>query len=111
MHDSEGGRGGMPAPPGTGAGSIFASPYKRRHKGGSKASQRNGANISRFHQEFEQVGELGAGEFGTVLKCKNRLDGTMYAIKRSKKKITGMADEQNVLREVYVTNNTVPIHI
>jgi serine/threonine protein kinase len=81
-------------------GSIFGSPFKRRAKGaGSKV--RSGANISRFHQEFEEQGELGAGEFGVVLKCKNRLDGTLYAIKRSKKQITGMADEQKVLREVY----------
>lgn len=35
------------------------------------------------------------------MKCKNRLDGTIYAIKRSQKPIAGLADEQKLLREVY----------
>eukprot|EP00039_Didymoeca_costata_P019442 m.337553 g.337553 ORF g.337553 m.337553 type:complete len:589 (-) comp18162_c0_seq1:2763-4529(-) len=77
--------------------SIFTSPRKRR------MGNRDGAasNISRFHQEFEELSVLGSGEFGTVLKCRNRLDGFVYAIKRSKHPIHGIADEQRLLNEVY----------
>ena len=84
--------------------SIYAaSPHKRRqqHTGREAVQGRENSNISRFHQEFETVCKLGAGEFGTVLKCKNRLDGTFYAIKRSLKPISGIADEQRLLKEVY----------
>lgn len=50
-------------------------------------------NVSRYNEEFEELGELGTGEFGTVYKCRNRLDGIEYAIKRSKKPISGLAEE------------------
>ena len=36
---------------------------------------------------------MGTGEFGAVFKCKHRLDGILYAIKRSKKPIAGLSDE------------------
>lgn len=49
--------------------------------------------MSRYNEEFEELGELGTGEFGTVYKCRNRLDGIEYAIKRSKKPISGLAEE------------------
>jgi wee1-like protein kinase len=48
---------------------------------------------SRYQSEFEQVSRLGAGEYGTVYKCINRLDGMAYAIKRTKKPFTGDAGE------------------
>eukprot|EP01135_Chromosphaera_perkinsii_P002374 Nk52_evm28s222 gene=Nk52_evmTU28s222 len=56
-------------------------------------------NISRYHEEFEELNRIGAGEFGAVFRCRNRLDGCLYAVKKSLKPITG--HEQNVLREVY----------
>jgi wee1-like protein kinase len=68
-------------------------------------------NVSRFKQEFVELGVLGMGSFGTVYKCKNNLgipnfypihqlvlifmslDEKIYAIKRSNRCIAGMADE------------------
>jgi len=82
--------------------SIFGSPIKlKMPRNEPSRDPNNRSNISRYAEEFEQVCQIGAGEFGTVMKCKFRIDGTMYAIKRSKKPISGLAEEQQLLREVY----------
>lgn len=59
------------------------------------------SNIPRYYQEFHEVGLIGAGEFGSVYKCINRLDGCVYAIKKSLKPIAGSVNEKNALNEVY----------
>lgn len=56
---------------------------------------------SRFHQDFDIIGELGMGSFGTVYKCLSRLDGCMYAVKAAKRKAKGIADRDRMLKEVY----------
>lgn len=44
---------------------------------------------------------IGVGEFGSVYKCINRLDGCIYAIKKSIKPVAGSINEKNALKEVY----------
>ncbi|XP_012254618.1 wee1-like protein kinase isoform X2 [Athalia rosae] len=59
------------------------------------------SNIPRYHQEFLELELIGIGEFGSVYKCINRLDGCTYAVKKSIKPITGSVNEKNALNEVY----------
>ncbi|BFF95081.1 wee1-like protein kinase [Drosophila madeirensis] len=58
-------------------------------------------NISRFKREFMQMRVIGVGEFGVVFQCVNRLDGCIYAIKKSKKPVAGSSFEKRALNEVW----------
>jgi serine/threonine protein kinase len=37
---------------------------------------------SRYKEDFVELRMLGEGGFGAVFKCKNKLDGQLYAIKK-----------------------------
>ena len=55
---------------------------------------------SRFHSDFDIIGELGNGSFGNVFKVLSRLDGCMYAIKVAHRPAKGNADKDRMLKEV-----------
>eukprot|EP00055_Hartaetosiga_balthica_P005885 m.17897 g.17897 ORF g.17897 m.17897 type:complete len:549 (-) comp4856_c0_seq1:413-2059(-) len=56
---------------------------------------------SRYDAEFDEVCCLGSGEFGTVMQCRNKIDGAMYAIKKSHKSVELMGQRsRELLREV-----------
>lgn len=59
------------------------------------------SNITRYEKEFVELKLLGEGVFGLVYQCLNRLDGCIYAIKRSIKPVAGSAFEKTSLNEVY----------
>ncbi|GFX85446.1 wee1-like protein kinase [Trichonephila clavipes] len=58
-------------------------------------------NLSRYENEFHEICEIGSGMFGSVYQCVNRLDGCVYAIKKSRKPLKGTSDERTALNEVY----------
>lgn len=57
---------------------------------------------SRFDQDFEEISTVGRGHFGTVVRCRNKLDGIEYAIKitdkNTPKNRTSMVE---AIQEVY----------
>lgn len=70
----------------------FAQARSRPHHGRGHGHG-HGHGQSRYEAEFAQLRRLGQGEFGEVFKCYNRLDGIVYAIKRSRRPINGEKDE------------------
>lgn len=59
---------------------------------------------SRFHSDFDVIGELGNGSFGNVFKVLSRLDGCMYAIKVAHRPAKGHSDKDRMLKEVSMCN-------
>ncbi|XP_076333269.1 wee1-like protein kinase 2 [Tachypleus tridentatus] len=58
-------------------------------------------NTYRYNTEFLELCQIGCGEFGSVYKCINRLDGCEYAIKKSRNSVEGTFDKKVALNEVY----------
>jgi serine/threonine protein kinase len=62
---------------------------------------------SRYRSEFQELGSLGRGGFGSVFECKNLLDGRKYAIKKVAIQLFDDPQQtrdrlQRVLREVKI---------
>lgn len=61
---------------------------------------------SRYHFDFEEIGELGHGGFGAVFKVKNKLDGNLYAIKKIHFKHNESKEElRKIILEVKLLSN------
>ena len=50
-------------------------------------SHEDDIQVSRFDNDFEVIETLGAGNFGKVVKCRNKLDNAMYAVKITSKSL------------------------
>ena len=59
------------------------------------------SSFSRFVSDFEVVGTLGDGSFGSVYSVRNRTDRRMYAIKAAKREARGSSDRDRMLQEVF----------
>ncbi|KOB70082.1 Sid-1-like protein2 [Operophtera brumata] len=51
--------------------------------------------------EDSDLAGIGRGQFGRVARCVNKLDGCVYALKRSLRPVAGSAAERAALTEVY----------
>eukprot|EP01113_Clastostelium_recurvatum_P010822 TRINITY_DN15434_c0_g1_i2.p1 TRINITY_DN15434_c0_g1~~TRINITY_DN15434_c0_g1_i2.p1 ORF type:complete len:803 (-),score=192.08 TRINITY_DN15434_c0_g1_i2:166-2574(-) len=56
---------------------------------------------SLYRSQFQELELIGKGTYGHVFKCRHKLDGCLYAIKRTIRALKGNRDRQIVLREVY----------
>ena len=59
------------------------------------------SSFSRFLSDFEIVGTLGTGSFGSVYSVKHRTDQRLYAIKAAKREARGVTDRNRMMQEVY----------
>jgi translation initiation factor 2-alpha kinase 4 len=63
--------------------SLLVTPnFERRGRRGSNAFF--GGGFSRYSNEWDEVGRLGKGGYGEVVRARNKLDGRLYAIKKIK---------------------------
>eukprot|EP01116_Phalansterium_solitarium_P019052 TRINITY_DN5218_c0_g1_i2.p1 TRINITY_DN5218_c0_g1~~TRINITY_DN5218_c0_g1_i2.p1 ORF type:complete len:682 (+),score=105.15 TRINITY_DN5218_c0_g1_i2:175-2220(+) len=58
-------------------------------------------DYSRYHLDYVNHERIGSGTFGSVYKCRSRIDGWDYAVKISKKKFRGASQRDAKLKEVY----------
>ena len=56
---------------------------------------------SRLSTDFFILNEIGRGTFGSVFRAQSKLDGVIYAIKRSRRRFRGAIDKQKMINEVH----------
>lgn len=57
-------------------------------------------NISRYREDFHEIQEIGHGNFSRVFKVLKRIDGCLYAIKRSQHPLRMTSERRQALTEV-----------
>lgn len=69
-------------------------------------------NSSRYHTDFSEIGYIGRGGFGAVVKAKNLIDGRVYAIKVIKVKVSDSSEKTDrLLREVQTLSRLQSNHV
>lgn len=56
--------------------------------------------IIKYSNDYEFLKEIGHGSFGSVYKCLHKIDNNFYAVKISKKQISGSGSRKELLNEV-----------
>lgn len=59
-----------------------------------------GDGLSRYRTDFHEIEQIGTGNFSCVFKVLKRIDGCMYAVKRSTRKLYQDNERQKALMEV-----------
>ncbi|KAJ4835535.1 hypothetical protein Tsubulata_041078 [Turnera subulata] len=59
-----------------------------------------GVGLSRYHTDFHEIQQIGAGNFSCVFKVLKRIDGCLYAVKRSTRQLHQDAERRKALMEV-----------
>ncbi|MED6106763.1 Mitosis inhibitor protein kinase wee1 [Stylosanthes scabra] len=56
--------------------------------------------ISRYHNDFHEIEQIGRGHFSSVFKVLKRIDGCLYAVKRSARQLILETERRKALMEV-----------
>ncbi|XP_050238909.1 wee1-like protein kinase [Mercurialis annua] len=59
-----------------------------------------GDGLSRYHTDFHEIQQIGTGNFSRVFKVLKRIDGCLYALKLSTRKLHQDAERRKALMEV-----------
>ncbi|KAG6967192.1 hypothetical protein JG687_00004406 [Phytophthora cactorum] len=86
--------------PTTESGKKKISRRKRRSFPSAWVGTKNGSPVSKYLSDFSELGLIGSGSFSKVYKCIKKIDGWVYAVKKSKRHFRGKADTERALREV-----------
>ncbi|WCJ21377.1 hypothetical protein M5689_003535 [Euphorbia peplus] len=81
---------------------VDVDPFgSRRSKCAGFFSANIGGNgLSRYHTDFQEIQQIGSGNFSRVFKVLKRIDGCFYAVKQSTRKLHQDADRRKALMEV-----------
>ena len=66
----------------------------------SGLTRQDSVDLPMFSKSFVEIDVIGEGQFGQVLRCRNKIDGVEYAIKRSKNQSRGRGEKERMLKEV-----------
>ncbi|KAH7469048.1 hypothetical protein PRIC1_013787 [Phytophthora ramorum] len=89
-----------PFAPETDSGKKKISRRKRRSFPSAWVGGQSGSPVSKYLSDFSELGLIGSGSFSKVYKCMKKIDGWVYAVKKSKRHFRGKADTERALREV-----------
>ncbi|XP_066329232.1 wee1-like protein kinase [Miscanthus floridulus] len=59
-----------------------------------------GNGLSRYRTDFHEIEKIGSGNFNVVFKVLNRIDGCLYAVKRSIKQLHNDMERRQAVKEV-----------
>jgi hypothetical protein len=81
---------------------VLKKRSRRRRRQLPQLGSQDEIELSRYLEDFEEIETIStAGNFSTTIKCRCRIDGCLYAIKRAKKRIHNDADKRKQLKEVF----------
>jgi len=63
--------------------------------------EKENKRVPRYVSDFQELKKLGEGSFGIVCRVRNRLDGCIYAVKKTKMPFRSKREREELLREAY----------